>query len=215
MTQPPPRIALLGGSFDPIHAAHLRLADAVHAHLAPDELCWVPAAQSPFKADGSHAAAADRLALLRLAVAGRPRERILTCELERPGPSWTVDTLRALAAERAPARFALIVGADTLIGMPRWREIETVLALAEVHYAPRPADSSAAQDALDAPAEAVAALRAQAPDAVVEPLPMEPIELSSTTLRAQLGRGEDPGAALPPGVLDEIRRRGLYRAAAD
>ena len=136
-----PCIALLGGSFDPVHAGHLALADAAHAHGAA-EVVWVPVAQSPFKLDGPRIEDADRLALLQAALLGRSGESIELREWGRSGPSYTIETLRELTAEQPSTRWAWLMGEDCLKSFVDWREAAEIAALAELWVGPRLEGSS-------------------------------------------------------------------------
>lgn len=199
-----PRVALLGGSFDPVHAAHLALADAAHGHGAV-QVVWIPAAQSPFKPDGPRIEDEDRLALLQAAIQDRPGESIDLREWGRGGPSYTVETLRELTAEQPSTRWAWLMGEDSLASFLDWREAAEIAALAELWVAPR-LEAGASQ--LEQHASRVAAAL---PAARIERIPFAPQHARSTEIRARLAEGVDPGRALlPASVLHEIVARGLY-----
>ena len=126
------KIGLFGGSFDPVHHGHLIVGQAAAEALGLDELRFVPAREQPFKL-GQHAApAADRAAMLELAVQGAPRLSVERLELERPGPSYTVDTLRALAARLPGAAFTLLLGADAAAELEAWHEARALPGLARI-----------------------------------------------------------------------------------
>lgn len=199
-----PRVALLGGSFDPVHAAHLALADAAHAHGAA-QVIWVPAAQSPFKPDGPQIDDADRLALLQAAIQDRPSEGIDLREWGRRGPSFTVESLRELRAEQPDTQWAWLMGEDSLASFLDWREAAEIAALAELWVAPRlEAGASQLEQHAARVAEALPAAR-------IERIPFAPQHARSTEIRARLAEGVDPGRALlPASVLHEIVARGLY-----
>jgi nicotinate-nucleotide adenylyltransferase len=131
-------IGLFGGSFDPIHHGHLLVAHAVVESLGLEELRFVPAREQPFKV-GRHAAPAEtRARMVALAIAGEPRFTVDRIELERPGPSYTVDTVRALR-EREPGRaFAVLVGADAARDLEQWHDVETLATLASFVILSRP-----------------------------------------------------------------------------
>lgn len=199
-----PCIALLGGSFDPVHAGHLALADAAHAHGAA-EVVWVPVAQSPFKLDGPRIEDADRLALLQAALLGRSGESIELREWGRSGPSYTIETLRELTAEQPSTRWAWLMGEDCLKSFVDWREAAEIAALAELWVGPR-LEGSSSQLELHASrvAEALPAVH-------IERIPFAPQHARSTEIRDRLAQGEDPGRGLlPASVLHEIVARGLY-----
>jgi nicotinate-nucleotide adenylyltransferase len=131
-------IGLFGGSFDPIHLGHLLAAQSALESLTLDELWFVPAFEQPFKRGSHGAAPALRARMVSLAIAGVPRFRLETCELDRGGPSYTVDTLRTLKARDPSNSFALLVGADTLRDFPAWREASEIPRLAQVVAFGRP-----------------------------------------------------------------------------
>jgi nicotinate-nucleotide adenylyltransferase len=126
------KIGLFGGSFDPVHHGHLIVGQAAAEALGLDELRFVPAREQPFKL-GQHAApAADRAAMLELAVQGAPRLSVERLEQERPGPSYTVDTLRALVARHPGAALTLLLGADAARELEDWHEAGALPGLARI-----------------------------------------------------------------------------------
>lgn len=204
MSIPAPRIGLLGGSFDPPHAGHLRLAELAWEHLGLDELRFVPAALAPHKgATGSGPGVRERL--LRIALHGRPW-KVETLELERGGTSYTVDTLEALT-QREPGRsWILLLGSDQAAGLLSWRRPERIWELASVAAALRPGQS------VDLP---IAVRCRQAPAWTGAPgqlvlLPSTGLALSSSALRQGLALGGAP-PGLPPEVLAAIQAEALYR----
>ncbi|HEX9792849.1 MAG TPA: nicotinate-nucleotide adenylyltransferase [Planctomycetota bacterium] len=203
------KLAVFGGSFDPVHCGHLAVADAARAALAPDLLLWVPARHAPHKTDEPSATAADRLVLLGIAVAGRPGEVVETLECERPGPSYTVDTLRALGQRHPAAELHLILGADSLLHLHTWRAVPELLERASLALVPRPGSGPHDLDAFAArlPAAVRVLLRAQF-------LPMDEVAVSSTEVRRRLCAGEPVDGLLPEAVRAEIARRGLYCPAS-
>jgi nicotinate-nucleotide adenylyltransferase len=196
------RLGLFGGSFDPPHQAHLALARAALAQLGLDRLLWLPAGR-PWQKARELAPDADRLAMLRLLVAGQPRFAIDDRELHRAGPSYTIDTLRELRAERPRARLFLVVGQDQLAGLPSWRHWTELLEAATLAVAGRAGEHVA-------PPPEVAA---RAPR--LERLEMPPMAVSSTAIRAHLAAGgtarELAPAMVSPEVAGYIDSRRLYR----
>ena len=200
----PPRVGWLGGSFDPVHEGHLHIARGAADALALDRVLLVPAHQPPHKLERLLAPDADRLALLQLACAGDPRLEPCDVELRRGGVSFSIDTARELlAALPAGTELCAIVGADTLADLPTWKDVGALLrlvtfcAVAREGHEPDPAPLAA----LAGP-DVLERIRRH-----VLRLPEHPA--SSTAVRAALLAREAP-RWLPPGVLDEIRRRGLY-----
>ncbi len=199
------RLGLFGGSFDPIHRGHLHAARAARAAFGLERVLLMPAARSPHKQGGPLTPGELRAHLLEVALRGEPGLEVSRLELERPGPSYTLDTLRALLRERAPRELFFVIGADNLAGLPDWRGVDELLRLARPIVVHRGGDPRARIAAL------AGRLAPQHLAALERGLVLEPaVEVSATELRAKLARGEDPGPDLPPGVLDEIRAHGLY-----
>jgi nicotinate-nucleotide adenylyltransferase len=182
------RVGVFGGTFDPIHIGHLAIANAALDDLRLDRVYFVPAHRSPLKEKGPVADAADRLDMLRAAIRDEPRFRVSTFELDREGPSYTVDTLEALRDE---GDLFLILGGDAYGEFARWREPERVRALATVVVAARPgaANAPAGVQMLDAPL----------------------IDISSRELRARAARGRSLRYLVPEAALRYIEERRLYR----
>jgi nicotinate-nucleotide adenylyltransferase len=131
-------VGVFGGTFDPIHHGHLLVAEEAREALGLASVVFVPAAVSPFKADRVVTAPEHRLAMVRAAIAGNPRFAASTAEMDRPGPSYTVETLTAFAAGGAgPEALWLILSSEALAGFPRWREPGRILDLARLAVVPR------------------------------------------------------------------------------
>jgi nicotinate-nucleotide adenylyltransferase len=194
------RIGLMGGTFDPPHVAHLAAAAAARADLGLDEVWFVPAGQPPHKRGRRLSPARTRLALLRRALAGLPGFRVLALELERGGPSYTVDTLERLHRRHPGHEWWLVVGADMLADLPNWRDPQRVLALARVAAVPRPGAPVRTPRGLDA-------ARVRVVDAPALPV-------SSTDLRSRVARGASIRFLVPEAVERYVRRQGLYRGGA-
>lgn len=203
----PPRWVVFGGSFDPPHRAHVELPRRAAAALGAEKVLYVPARINPLKQTTPPASPEDRLAMLRLALEGVPAVEIRTLELERTGPSFTVDTLRELAAEAAgrtpPARLVLLVGADTALGFPKWRAMEEIAELAEIVVMLRPPlDASAFREDY-----------ARAWREAGRPVPIEPSRVLDLGADAASSTGlrEGGGDGLRPSVRAYIESHGLYR----
>jgi nicotinate-nucleotide adenylyltransferase len=204
------RLGLYGGSFDPVHAGHLHVARTAQSARALEHVVFVPAARPPHKPSRVLASGEERLAMLEIALRGEPAWSISSIELERSGPSYTVDTVRALPSRlrlHPQARIHLLLGSDNLDGLERWREVEALLELAE----PVVVDRGDLEPAL---LERLARALSPATFARLEAglLVAPPVRVSASELRARLARGEDPGDALPDGVLEYIRSRAIYGA---
>ena len=134
------RIGLFGGSFDPVHLGHLLVAQSAMEELALERLYFIPAAQSPFKPDNHPVPGAERLRLLRLALAGKTHWAVDDQEIERGGVSYTVDTLRGYARRLPQADLFYLIGADNVASLPKWREAAELARLAEFVAIPRPGE---------------------------------------------------------------------------
>src|ERR671925_533388 len=213
-------MAVLGGSFNPIHYGHLLLADDVLEQLALDRVLFVPAGSPPHKPAGLLAPAADRFQMVRLAIAEHARFGVSDVELRRAGPSYTVDTLSALAA--GGDELFYIVGSETFLDLLSWREPKRVAALARLVIVPRvgspfDADSDAAQKVLreigvDGGFTHVDA-DGRVPERGVIVSRAASMPISASELRRRVREGRSLAFRLPPAVADYIRARGLYREA--
>ena len=132
------KIAVFGGSFDPIHDGHLSVADAVMSLEKPDCLLWVPNQQSPHKLEHAPAAPESRIALLETALQNRPGEEICRLEVDRPPPSFMVDTLESLLGMHPDADFLLVLGGDCQDRFLEWHRLDRILEIAEPVLVPRP-----------------------------------------------------------------------------
>lgn len=190
---------MLGGTFDPPHIGHLIVACEALWQLALDEVRLVPARTPPHKPGVTIAPVERRAAWLEQAVAGRPGLVVSRIELDREGPSFTADTLAAMAAAEPGVALWFILGADQLEGFPGWREPRRILALARLGVVARgPTDGGA----LRALADRVAPGRADLVD-------MPAIDVSATLVRARMAAGEPVGHLLPPAVEAALVREGL------
>jgi len=181
-------IGVFGGTFDPVHVGHLAIANAALDELGLDRVYFVPARRSPLKQDGPVASAEDRLAMLTLATGDEPRFRVSTVELDREGPSFTVDTLESLRAE---GQIFLILGSDAYADFDRWREPARIRDLATIVLAARPG-------APNAPAG-------------VRMLDSPLMDISSRELRARAARGRSLRYLVPKAALRYIEEHRLYR----
>jgi nicotinate-nucleotide adenylyltransferase len=137
------RIGLLGGTFNPIHLAHLRSAEEVCEAQQLDRILFIPSATPPHKRSNGLAPALHRLAMVRLAIRGNPRFRVSTIEIDRRGRSYSVDTLRALHAQLPRARFFFILGMDAFREIHTWKEYASLFGLCNVVVTSRPAYDTA------------------------------------------------------------------------
>lgn len=200
---------LFGGTFDPIHAGHLAVAEAAGRALGADRVSLIPAWISPHKSATS-AAPEDRLEMCRLAVAGNDLLEVLDVEIRRGGRSYTYDTVRALLD--GPFRgdqVMLLVGQDALADLPRWHRAAELAALVPIAVAPRPGAA-----APDWPALAAALGASAASGMKSRFLALPPSVVSSTAVRDRLAAGKSIRCWVPDAVVDYVEAHGLYRAAA-
>ena len=200
------RLGVLGGSFDPPHRGHLHAARAARAGFQLDHVIFVPAAQPPHKPERRLASGSERLEMLALLLADEPDVSTWGVELVRTGPSYTVDTLRELRRlVPATTQLYFILGADNLAGFARWRASEEIVRLAQPIVVRRAGAELVLSDTL--------ALSAFARTRIdLGYLAAERCDVSSSTVRQALERGEALADELPRRLLDYVRRRGLYRA---
>lgn len=202
------RRILYGGSFDPVHSAHVAIAEAAAKLLGADRVSFVPAASPPHKPGGTVASAEDRLEMLRRAVAGNPRLDVLDVEIRRGGRSYTIDTVRELLD--GPCRgdsLVLLVGQDQLADLATWHRARELAALVPIAVAPRPGAPEPPWEELS---RALGEDAARAIRGRVLPLPASPV--SSTEVRRRAAEGKSVRCWVPDAVADWIEERGLYRA---
>jgi nicotinate-nucleotide adenylyltransferase len=201
--QPPGKLGILGGTFDPPHYGHLLLGECAREQFALDRVLFIPAGNPYRKADRPVTASLHRLAMTGLAVTGNAAFAVDDREVRRAGPSYTVDTLRELRHEH-DSSLVLILGADALADLPRWREPAAIVALAEIVVAAKGRGE-----------EEVARLAAAA--GVAQPPPvvaMPAYPVSSTLIRERLAGGRSARYLAPDAVLAYAAEHGLYRPRA-
>jgi len=187
-------IAVFGGSFDPVHLGHVAVADAVQAHCEPETLLWVPVGQAPHKREADPLDGELRAQLLDRLVENRPGEEVCRFEIQRPGPSYTVETLEHLAGVYPGARFSLLLGGDSQEHWPSWRSKERILELAELVFVPRRGWEH---------------LLPQQPGSM---LTMECVDLEATAIRERLQSGDPCTDALPACVAAMISEARSYQS---
>lgn len=200
------RLGIFGGTFDPIHLGHLRLAEEACEYLALDRVLFVPNRVSPFKTGQTTTPPDIRLEMARMAVADNPHFAVSAFEVEKTNgsPSYTIDTVRALRAEHGTGtEMYLLTGTDAVRDFPGWREPDALLSLVQIAAAARPGvDKNAVLAALP-PAWA----------ARVAFIPMTALDISASDLRARVATGRSIAYLVPRAVETYIREHGLYHAA--
>ena len=211
-------LGILGGTFDPVHFGHLRLAEEAMDCLGLAQLRLLPAGR-PLHRNPPHASAQHRLAMVQAAAAGNPRIVVDASEVLADAPSFTVPTLERLRAEFGETRpLVLLVGADAFLGLPAWHRWRDLFGLAHIAVATRPNHSletgaMAAELAheFEARLNLDAASLTTAPNGRIVPFGITALDISATAIRAALGRGASSRYLLPDAVLDYIARNYLYR----
>ena len=196
-------LGILGGTFNPPHRGHLALARHAKAQLGLERVLLMPAGRSPHKLSEVDPGEACRLEMCRLAVADSEGVGACALEIERRGPSYTVDTLRAIHESYPEAELTFIVGADMARTLPEWHEPEALLKLASLAVAER--QDAGREDVL----RALIPLRAE-----VAFLEMGMVEISSSMVRERVAEGRPVGDLLEPAVAAYIAEHGLYGAVA-
>jgi len=200
------RIGVFGGSFDPVHHGHLRLADCSWRQAALDRVEFVPAAQQPHKPHGPVASEADRVAMLQLAVAGRAEFAVSTVEIDRGGPSYTVETLRQMHAQRPDTELFFLMGADSLADLPNWRDPDVICELATLVVVRR---AGTPEPAFDALRSLVSPKRLEEIRTAQVEMPATPI--SSSLIRRRIAEGGEWQSLVPAAVAAYIQEKALYR----
>jgi nicotinate-nucleotide adenylyltransferase len=218
----PPPIGLLGGTFDPVHLGHLRLAEEARETLGLERVVWLPAGQPPHRGrprePGAH-----RLAMARLAVAGNGGFAVDDAEIRSAAPSYTAVSLERLRAQFGPERpLVLLMGADAFLGLPAWHRWRDLFGLAHVAVASRPGYAIDAGTLPGALAEEFAARRrpdpaglgAAAAGAIVE-FAITPLAISASDIRDRVASGRSVRYLIPDSVLDYIGRHSLYAVGSN
>jgi len=194
------RLGIFGGTFDPVHNGHLLLAECCREQARLDEVWFVPAAIAPHKSDRPPTPAAARVEMLELAIGGNEQFRLCLMEVQREGVTFTVDTLREIRAQQPEGELFFLMGADSLVDLPTWRDPQGICQLATPLVVRRPGSVEPDFDCLKeiVSPQQIAAFR----ESTVE-MPM--IGLSSTEIRSLVARGQSIRYRTPP------RRRHLHQ----
>ena len=204
------RVALFGGTFDPIHRGHLALASAAASAFVLDRVLFAPVGRQPLKAEAPIATFADRMAMTALAVAFAADLRFAVSSIDAPrpdgAPNYTIDTLAALAREYPAATLFVLAGADSFLSLRNWRSPAQLLALAEWIVVSRP-DFLLTPEFLSRPEFALTAAQRSR----IHLLTTVHEDVSATELRQRLHAGDPCPGLLPPTVAEYIQTHRLYR----
>lgn len=198
------RLGLFGGTFDPVHVGHLAIAEAARSHLGLDRVVFIPAGQPPHKDPADVSAAADRLAMVRAAIADNPGFAVSDLEIRRPGRSFAVDTLAAFASAEPEAERHWLLGSDSVTELHTWHDparlfdLTTFVGLARPGWSREDVDRWLAEQPPD-----------RRPRLLFVEVPL--LDISSSALRRRIARGESVRYLVPDGVRQYIAARGLYR----
>lgn len=193
-----PRIGVMGGTFDPIHHGHLVAASEVQAWFDLDEVVFVPTGQPWQKADRDVSPAEDRYLMTVIATASNPRFSVSRVDIDRDGPTYTIDTLRDLVARYGDAELFFITGADALAAILTWRDHDEMFELAEFVGCTRPGHQIDEETLKGLPTERVRLVEIPA------------LAISSTDCRARVHQGEPVWYLVPDGVVQYIGKHRLY-----
>jgi nicotinate-nucleotide adenylyltransferase len=206
------RLGIYGGSFDPVHYGHLALARACQVQAALDEIWFTPTAVQPLKRHGPHASDSDRVEMLRLAIDEALTDssmesdawRVCTIEIERGGPSYTVDTLRQLAEELPDAQLFFLIGSDALRDVARWKEPDVIFSLATPLVVHR---------AGEAPPDLPLLASLCGPKTQPRVVEMQPVDVSSTEIRGRVANGQPIDGLMARSVAAYFANHGLYASS--
>ncbi len=190
------RLGVMGGTFDPVHHGHLVAASEVATEFGLDEVIFVPTGQPWQKSERVVSAAEHRYLMTVIATASNPRFTVSRVDIDRPGPTYTIDTLRDLNSERPGAEFFFITGADALAQILSWKDSDELFALAHFVGVTRPGHTL---DGTGLPSNRVSLTEVPA------------MAISSTDCRVRVERGEPVWYLVPDGVVQYIAKHGLYR----
>ncbi len=216
-------VGIIGGSFDPIHYGHLRLAEEARQYWPLDRLLFIPAGLSPLKLDTAPASPDHRLEMTRLAIADRVDAEVSALELNRAGPSFMVETLETLSAEKPNDEFVLVLGMDAFETFTRWKNWRRIVELANLFVGSRPSQALIDPKALfsiESPDSVCYHEQGESVDAgpkfksgkSLRFFETTPLEISSTALRADLRRGHSIKYLTPPSVETYIQEHKLYQS---
>lgn len=188
------RIGLFGGTFNPPHVGHLLLAEGAREELRLDEVLWIPAHLPPHKPVEGNVSAEDRCRMVERAIEGHPHFRICRVELDRPPPSYTIDTILKLQADRPGNEWFFLLGTEAAERLPTWRQADQLHSLVQFVAVPRPGHTLGKLPA------------------GVKRIAVETLNLSASGIRRRIREGRDIRTLVPESVRLMIEEKGLYRS---
>lgn len=195
-------IAILGGTFDPLHIGHLAIAEDARHALQAEQIIFIPAAQQPFKLHNQMTPAADRLAMTHLGIADNPAFTVSDLEIRRGGVSYTVETIERLREEYPQHELFFIVGADAAASLPLWHQVDRLLSLCQIVVVERPGYTFDLEALIaELPAARSRLMRIAGPA----------LDISASELRERLRSGRPVRYHLPTSIREYIEARGLYQ----
>lgn len=201
-------IAILGGTFDPIHQGHIHIASRVSQLLSVEQVQFMPCAQ-PVHRRTPHATPEQRCDMINLEISSRPDFVLNRIEIDRKGPSYSVDSLHELQACDA-GRLVLILGGDSFAGFANWKQPEAILQMANLVVCRRPGANEASDIYVEHRVDSVDRLEAQATGGILV-IDVDAPDCASSTLRQRISRRQLPGDCLSDAVAAYIEQHGLYR----
>lgn len=202
------KIILFGGSFDPIHIGHLTVAAEALNHLKADNLIWIPAYCSPLKPKGPKAENQHRLKMIQLAIAQNEHFQVSECELNRPQPSYTLNTVQEfLQSNTIPTRLFWLAGADVIQELPHWYKVHELMDLCTLAIMYRAGYTKPDFSKISSwfNADEIKKLNENI-------IPVSEIDISSTEIRKRITYGEDVGFMLPESVYEYMEEQNLYKS---
>ncbi len=195
------KIGLFGGTFDPIHYGHLRLAEEAREFAGLEQVVFIPANRSPFRTEEPLSDAQHRLQMVQLAIQGNPAFCVSDMEIVRGGTSYTIETLQAFQHQHPRAELFLLMGMDSLAGFPQWYQVEAIVNLCTLLVGVRPPHE---------PDKVLSALPSNL-RTQVQIVPMTPLGISASEIRQRVAEGRSIRYLTPDDVIEYIIRNRLYQ----
>jgi nicotinate-nucleotide adenylyltransferase len=200
------RVGVFGGTFDPIHLGHLAVARSIQSSLGLDNVIFIPAGQPWLKADTPVSRVKDRVQMLRLALARRRAFELSTIEADRPGPSYTVDTMETLQRQLGSDADFFLLGSDALMDIAKWKEPQRLIQLCQLVAFARPGFGLPTMEALEAAVPGISQR------VVFVEVPQ--VNIRATDIRCRIAEGRSIQRLVPRAVERYILEHGLYKAGS-